>query len=292
MTRDIISINDFIVLIEQSLPHDDTIELCSFDEDIIGISFYGSGDVQLTTTFHNQQQVHVHTRGMCLSFFSGSRVRFMHTVKPHSPLKCVVICCSVKNIQKLPAEEREIFETHLPQLLAARGDFTPGPSFLMNGSMMQAVDKIFDTPYAGATRVMFLRSQVTELLSHFFALLTQKQPEQVLNEELQKLLQAKDILTRNMDAPPSLNELSRLIGLNSYKLKKNFKEMFGMPVFKFLQNERLERAHQLLSNGNLPIQETAWMVGYESISSFSNAFTKKYGFRPSEIKATSVSNKT
>jgi len=87
-----------------------------------------------------------------------------------------------------------------------------------------------------------------------------------------------------MDNPPSLDELSRQIGLNSFKLKKSFKAVFGVPVFKYLQNERMAKAHELLRSKDATVQEAAWQVGYDSLSSFSNAFAKKYGFRPSEIR--------
>ncbi|MEM6831573.1 MAG: helix-turn-helix transcriptional regulator, partial [Bacteroidota bacterium] len=65
---------------------------------------------------------------------------------------------------------------------------------------------------------------------------------------------------------------------------KDFKALFGVPVFKYLQNERLTKAHKLLQTGNVTIQEAAWQVGYDSLSSFSNAFNEKYGFRPSSVR--------
>jgi len=156
----------------------------------------------------------------------------------------------------------------------------------MGHNMQNAVDKIFNTKYKGATRMMFLRSQITELLAHFFAMVSDSAggDESIKKHDREKLYHAKEILSDNIERPPSLNELSKLIGLNDYKLKKNFKELFGLPVFKYLQNERLIKAHELLSVNELSIQEAAWSVGYESISSFSSAFLKKYGFRPSEIK--------
>ena len=102
--------------------------------------------------------------------------------------------------------------------------------------------------------------------------------------EREKLNQAKDILLNNLDNPPSLSEISRQIGLNTFKLKKNFKEVFGVPVFKYLQNERLTLAHKMIRNQEATVQEAAWHVGYDSLSSFSNAFEKKFGYRPSQIK--------
>jgi AraC-like DNA-binding protein len=106
----------------------------------------------------------------------------------------------------------------------------------------------------------------------------------IADGERRQLEMARDILTSNLENPPSLSELAKQIGLNTYKLKKSFKEVFGVPVFKYHQNQRLSTAHELIRNGNLTVQEAAWEVGYDSLSSFSNAFARKFGFRPSEIR--------
>ena len=143
--------------------------------------------------------------------------------------------------------------------------------------------------------MMFLKSQVTELLAHFFGKISDSGDsyyEIIKKQDREKLYKAQEILTTRIDTPPSLNELSKLIGLNNFKLKKNFKEFFGVPVYKYLQNERLVKAHDLLTKSDLNIKEAAWQVGYESLSSFSSAFQKKFGFRPSEIKKESFSNQS
>ncbi|GAA0743295.1 helix-turn-helix domain-containing protein [Gaetbulibacter jejuensis] len=43
-------------------------------------------------------------------------------------------------------------------------------------------------------------------------------------------------------------------------------------------------AHDLINNKKATVQEAAWQVGYDSLGSFSNAFEKKFGYRPSQIK--------
>lgn len=154
----------------------------------------------------------------------------------------------------------------------------------MTPNMQNAVHKLLTNNYKGSTRRMFLKSQVTELLSHFFAFLASDMKESMLNEDKEKLYKAKEIIVNNISNPPSLSELSKLIGLNNNKLKRNFKELFGVPVFKFLQEERLTKAYEMLSTTNESVQEVAWYVGYESLSSFSNAFQNRFGVRPSKIK--------
>jgi AraC-like DNA-binding protein len=48
----------------------------------------------------------------------------------------------------------------------------------------------------------------------------------------------------------------------------------------------------MLSATQESVQEVAWHVGYDSLSSFSNAFQKKFGVRPNEIKQQFLLNKS
>ncbi|WP_343692749.1 hypothetical protein [Chitinophaga sp.] len=57
-------------------------------------------------------------------------------------------------------------------------------------------------------------------------------------------------LIDNMKMPPSLSELSRIVGINEFKLKKKFKEVFNMTVFGYLADYRLGIARSLLEDGN------------------------------------------
>ena len=158
--------------------------------------------------------------------------------------------------------------------------------------MQMAVQKIFNTTYTGNTRLLFLKSQINELLAHFFALLATEKKAAFSEKDKSKLFEAKEIVTNNYSKPPSITQLSKMVGLNSHKLKKNFKELFGIPVFKYIQEERLQKAYDLLRNSEKTVQEAAWEVGYESLSSFSNAFYKKFGTRPNEVKQQFLSNKS
>jgi len=286
MTRDIIEIKNFVVLIEHSTSEKPIVDTCGFWEPAIGFAFYGSGNVELNIHYDDKVKKYHNTKGVAMSFFANPGVEFTHHISAEKYLQCICILLSIKNIPDLPEEESEVFAKNLYDLVYPQENFVEGPTFYMNPDMQYAVDKVFNTSYKESTRMMFLRSQVLELVSHFIALASEmvdKENHTIKTQDREKLYQAKDIISQNLESPPSLNELSRLIGLNSYKLKKNFKELFGMPVFKYLQNERLDKAHHLLSSGDFTIQEAAWKVGYESLSSFSTAFLKKFGFRPSEV---------
>ncbi|MGY6647960.1 helix-turn-helix domain-containing protein [Wenyingzhuangia sp. IMCC45574] len=284
MSRAIIDINDFTILIEKAEGQETYFDTCFFDEPIIAIALYGEGDVELTVKYGEQQKQFTHTKGMVLSFYADSQVAFEHQISPLKPLECLVVATAVKNLQNLPNGEAEIFGELLDQLVHPKDHYVEGPLFLMTPEMQPIVHNMLYNPYTGKTKILFYKSQITTLLSHFFGQLALQQQEKVNDKERTKLLQAKEILIKNLDNPPSLNELAKEIGLNTFKLKKEFKELFGVPVFKYLQNERLFKAYDLIKNKDLSIQEAAWNVGYESLGSFSNAFEKKFGYRPSQLQ--------
>ncbi len=284
MTRDFIDINDFTILVEEASTDNITVDSCNFDEPVIAVAFYGSGNVDLTVKYGNDEKEFHYTKGLALSFYADDKVEFVHTVSPEKPLQCIVIATSLRSLDNLPNQEGEIFSSLLNELVNPSDHYVEGPKFFMTPEMENIIDAVFNMKYHGKTKMMFFRSQMTALISHFFGELASIQTEKINTTERDKLYKAKDILLENLDNPPSLNELSKQIGLNSYNLKKSFKELFGVPVFKYLQNERLTTAHNLIKNEELTVHEAAWHVGYDSLSSFSNAFEKKFGYRPSQIK--------
>ncbi len=284
MTRDIIDINDFTILVETACSKEVEVDTCRFDEPVIAVAFYGSGNVDLEMKHPGASRRFNYTKGLALSFFADELVDCIHTVSKDNPLECIVIATATRNLHKLPFQEGELFNDLLHQLVNPKDHYVEGPSFFMTPEMHRIVDSIFNITYEGKAKMMFFRSQITTLLSHFFGQLAMHQSMQLNTIDRARLNKVKDILSANLDNPPSLTELSQEIGLNTTKLKREFKEVFGVPVFKYLQNERLNTAHKMISQKLATVQEAAWHVGYDSLSSFSNAFANKFGYRPSQIK--------
>ena len=283
MTRDIIEINDFIVLVEHGQSSVVEVDSCRFEEPLIAVAFYGSGNVDLSVKYLDKTKDFNHTKGLALSFYSDDHVTFEHTVSPDKTLECIVVATALKKLKSLPNQEGDLFSELLNELVNPKDHYVEGPKFYMTPDMEQIVNSIFANKYEGKTKMMFFRSQITALLSHFFGQLASMQEESKSFNYHQKLNEARDILIADMENPPSLAELAQQIGFNTTKLKREFKEVFGVPVFKYLQNQRLVQAHDLISKQQSTVQEAAWHVGYDSLSSFSNAFAKKFGYRPSEI---------
>lgn len=101
----------------------------------------------------------------------------------------------------------------------------------------------------------------------------------------ERLLFARDHMLQHIELPPSLPQLARTAGINEYKLKRGFKEMFGTTVFGYLSEARLEMARVTLAENQKSATEIAFDLGYGSVQHFSNAFKKKFGVSPTRLNA-------
>ncbi len=99
-------------------------------------------------------------------------------------------------------------------------------------------------------------------------------------EETDKIIFAKEILEYRFDSPPPLSELAKITGLNEFKLKKGFKELYNNSVYNYIKDYRLEVASHKLEKGEMSLKEIASYIGYSNLQSFSKAFTGKYGISP------------
>jgi len=102
--------------------------------------------------------------------------------------------------------------------------------------------------------------------------------------DYEKIREARDYLLFNMDQPCTVIELAHKVGLNDFKLKKGFKQLYGSTIFDFLLEARIEKARMLLTETVMSIQEIAVATGYKNISSFTAAFKKRTGVSPRSFK--------
>lgn len=99
--------------------------------------------------------------------------------------------------------------------------------------------------------------------------------------DISKIHRAREILFDRMESPPSLIELAREVGLNDFKLKQGFKEVFNQTAFGCLHRQRMEKARTILLEQRGQIITAASEVGYQNHGHFSVAFRKYFGITPS-----------
>lgn len=103
--------------------------------------------------------------------------------------------------------------------------------------------------------------------------------------EILSVQRAKEILEEYTDdKPPSLKELSRLVGINELKLKTGFGAIFNTSIYKWISTQRMVKAKDLALNTNMPIKEISMLSGYSMVCNFITAFKRQYGSSPGKLR--------
>ncbi len=95
---------------------------------------------------------------------------------------------------------------------------------------------------------------------------------------------ARDFVIGNLDRELTIGLIAREVGCSASTLQRHFKTHFGMTVFDFIRQKRLEAARTALADDGIPISHAAHLAGYNNISSFTTAFRRAYGVTPKQVR--------
>lgn len=168
------------------------------------------------------------------------------------------------------------------------GNYTSFASedFFVTLEMRRVIDDMINCRQTGELKRMHTEARILELLMYQLEQLGGNGQEQELikGDDIFKLEQAREILKLRYAAPPTQKDLSREVGLNEFKLRRGFKEYFGITVYDFITRLRMEKARRLLIDEQMSISEVTSVVGFSHQNNFSIAFKKYFGMPPSELK--------
>jgi len=89
-----------------------------------------------------------------------------------------------------------------------------------------------------------------------------------------------------------VNELVLACNSSRSQLYRKFKEYTKKSTSQYIREYRLERAHDLLVNGNYTSAEIAYKVGFNSPTYFNSSFRRYFGYTPGEAKLRSSFDNT
>jgi AraC-like DNA-binding protein len=94
-----------------------------------------------------------------------------------------------------------------------------------------------------------------------------------------------EFIDDNLARALPLAELSAEAHMSQYHFARLFKESTGLPPHRFVVQRRIDRACELLVQGQLPIDAIARAVGFRTRSHFSMMFHRLTGSPPTVYRA-------
>jgi AraC family transcriptional regulator, transcriptional activator of the genes for pyochelin and ferripyochelin receptors len=150
--------------------------------------------------------------------------------------------------------------------------------------ILTTINNILQCNYTGSFKKMYVEIKVHELLLLSLQNIsnTGTKSKIVLRpSDLEKLHEARQYIVDHMDNPGTLKELAHNVGMNDFKFKNGFKQIFGTTVFGLLHEERMHKAKILLQETEMSVLDISVVTGYKNLSNFTAAFKKRFGYPPS-----------
>ena len=94
----------------------------------------------------------------------------------------------------------------------------------------------------------------------------------------------RDYIMDNMHRTVGLSELASLANLSRFHLLRAFKKSLGVTPYKYITEQRVERAKELLSSTDMPIAAISDLCGFGALAHFSATFRRMAGSTPTQFR--------
>lgn len=103
------------------------------------------------------------------------------------------------------------------------------------------------------------------------------------DKQIEIVIRTRNFIDNNYDKKLNLDLLSSIRFTSKYHFLRLFKQYYGLTPRQYVMNKRIEKSKENLKNG-LNVTETCFVVGFESLGSYSKLFKTKTGKSPSEYQ--------
>ncbi len=103
-------------------------------------------------------------------------------------------------------------------------------------------------------------------------------------EYIKRINRLTEYINEHLDEELDLSTLAELCNLSPYHFHRVVKAFLGESLGAYIGRLRVEKAARSLRYTDMPVQEVAFSVGYNSPSSLTKVFNQYYGISPTEFR--------
>ncbi len=152
---------------------------------------------------------------------------------------------------------------------------------IMTVEMHMILKEILGYSKKGIMQKLFIEAKIIKLLILIFEQFNEKDIEEDLSKTPETI---KKFLDENYHKNLKIEEISKIIGINQNKLRKEFKEQYQTTIVNYISELRMLKAKKMIVNNRIMIKEIAIECGYEYVQNFTRAFKKKFGVSPEKLR--------
>lgn len=172
---------------------------------------------------------------------------------------------------------RRFCTTHL-----ASASWKPSPRIV---SLVEQI--LRSSTHADILQRLLVESRSLEIIGEAFSSLIADaglQPSALRTREYERVRSIAEQLSAGNDLPSSIEEIARQAGMSSSSLQRHFRAAYGVSVFEFIRNARLDEAKRVLMQNGISVSEAAYRAGYSSAANFATAFKRRFGISPKHVR--------
>lgn len=159
----------------------------------------------------------------------------------------------------------------------------------LDSKYRQWMRTVLDVDKENPLRLTVIQNRIMLMIERFFTHLYEKMKNPTFRiplsqEDINRVMKIESILTKDIfQQAPSIQQLAKMVSISESKLKKDFKTMYGYPIYEYYQKARMQAAQDKLLTRKYSVKEVAMELGYANLSNFTIAFKKEFGLLPSQL---------
>jgi len=194
--------------------------------------------------------------------------------------------CEAIAVYLYPELLKEIYKNELPSFLKSEGKGVQPKKLIQNQLIEQYMANLsiyFEAPETLDEDLGILK--LRELMMIMLKSEQHKSIRKLLSEIFAPVnVQFKETIQHNLFNDLSMEQLAFICNMSLSTFKRTFKKAFGESPARYIKEQRLQHAANLLSCSENTISSIAYDSGFNDVTTFSVIFKEKYGQSPSTFR--------
>ncbi len=215
---------------------------------------------------------------------TGASFRHWEIIKKNSVIQYVKILFSKQWLSNYIGlrEKMSVFEKYIP----VKSDAAKKEK--LNEEYRKIIKELWLIDNNDPLQNIYNNNRILLLVEQFFTkmhaeMLNPKGKYKLTADDILKLKKVEAILDSPGKYPPNITSLAKKALMTKVRLSNAFKQVYGTSIYNYFQNQRMQKAHELLGTGNFSVKDVSEKLGYTNLSNFVLAFTKQFDVLPKSL---------